>query len=148
MRFEREDPRSMAEPCSLGQTHWSTTLRNPDRIIRLTVGATLGAIVVALISCSDGCSFNDVIKATIVGSVVGASLTVICWIIEIWNPLKLKCDVCGSTNLEPWDEKHDRCLDCEAANFFWYQLQKTLDQYQAAPSPSSAIWRFGVLSIS
>ena len=108
----------MGEPCSSGQTHRSTILRIQIGIIGLTVGATLGVIVVAMIACSDGCSFDDLIKAAKVGSIVGASLTVICWIIEMWNPLKSKCDVCGSTNLEPWDEKHDRCLDCEAAKNF------------------------------
>ncbi len=67
----------------MGQTYWSTILRNLNRIIGLTVGATLGVIAGALIACSDGCSFNDVIKAAKVGSIVGASLTVMCWIIEI-----------------------------------------------------------------
>ena len=102
----------------MGQTHWSTILKNQNRIIGLTVGAILGVIVGAMIACSDGCSFDDVIKAAKVGSIVGASLTVICWIIEIWNPLKSKCNVCGGTNLEPWDEKHDRCFNCEAAKNF------------------------------
>ena len=70
------------------------------------IGIILGALVGAKIG-------QDIIHSAIIGSIVGANFSFTwCVIDHIWHPLRSKCSVCGSTNLEPWDYKRDHCLDC------------------------------------